>query len=424
MRNDNIKVKDLTWNTIGTVTYAAISLLLSIAVIRISGSIEGGIFSFGFSTLAHLVYIVSFFGIRPMHIVDIKYRYSFKDYFYFALHSAFVALLFGTLYIVFRYYQGNYTIVKSLILFVLISHGALDGFSDCYESEYQRVNRLHMCGQSLFFRIIFFAITLLTTLYITNSLLLAEIVALAVEFVLFYIFNVKRSNGIFKTAKIHDKIEKNTSLFLEALPLFLITFLDMYIFSSSKFSIDANLGDVYSGFYSLVFMPTNVIYLVMTLFMKPLLTPLSNAYYSNKKEYKKILLNAFLFALCIAFVFIVGTIIFGGLYLDIIDMVTNGIYVELGNVIMFDVIKLKSLILLIVILGGSFYTLSTPMYFAIIIEKKQKYLLISYGIIALVSLYIARVFVETNGIIGAAIAFTTSMFLLFVGVVVVKVLTK
>ena len=424
MRNDNIKVKDLTWNTIGTVTYAAISLLLSIAVIRISGSIEGGIFSFGFSTLAHLVYIVSFFGIRPMHIVDIKYRYSFKDYFNFALRSAFVALLFGTVYIVFRYCQGNYTIVKSLILFVLIAHGVLDGFSDCYESEYQRVNHLYMCGQSLFFRIIAFTITLLVTLYVTNSLLLAEIVALVVELVFFYIFNVKRSKSIFKTAKINDKIEKNTSLFLEALPLFLITFLDMYIFSSAKFSIDANLGDVYSGFFSLVFMPTNIIYLVMTLFMKPLLTPLSNAYYNNKNEYRRILLNTFLLALCIAFVFIVGTIVFGGIYLDIIDIVTNGIYVEIGNAVMLDMIKLKSLILLIVILGGCFYTLSTPMYFAIIIEKKQRYLLISYGIIALISLYIARAFVETNGIIGAAIAFTTSMFLLFVGVVVVKVLTK
>ena len=46
----------------------------------------------------------------------------------------------------------------------------------------------------------------------------------------------------------------------------------MYIFSVAKFAIDYNLGDVYSGFYNLIFMPTNVIYLVMTLFMKPILT--------------------------------------------------------------------------------------------------------------------------------------------------------
>ena len=424
MRNDNIKTKDIAWNTIGTVTYAAVSLLLSIAVIRISGSIEGGIFSFGFSTIARLVYITSFFGIRPMHIVDIKYRFSFKDYLYFAIKCALVAVFFGIAYVAIRYVNGTYTNVKSLLITILILHGAIDGLADCYESEYQRVNKLYMCGQSLFFRIVVFTLTLLITLYYTKSLLTAEIMALIVELIVFYTLNIVRSKGVFKTAKSISPKYKNRSLFFEALPLFLITFLDMYIFSSAKFSIDANLGDVYSGFYSLVFMPTNVIYLVMTLFMKPLLTPLSNAYYSNKKEYKKILKNTFLLALGIAVVFIVGTFICGNVYLRLVRFVTNDIYESIGTALVFNSIKLEMLILLIVILGGCFYTLSTPMYFAIIIENKQKYLLISYGIIALISMYISRIFVVSNGIIGAAISFTVSMFLLFVGVVIVKVLTK
>ena len=77
MRSDNLKPRDIFWNTLGMITYSAVSLLVSIVIINISGSIEGGIFSFGFSTLGRLIYIVAYFGIRPMHIVDIKYRYSF-----------------------------------------------------------------------------------------------------------------------------------------------------------------------------------------------------------------------------------------------------------------------------------------------------------------------------------------------------------
>ena len=91
MRSDNLKFKDIFWNSIGTITYSAVSLLVSIVIINISGSIEGGIFSFGFSTLGRLVYITSYFGIRPMHIVDIKYKYSFKDYISFGFKTAFIA---------------------------------------------------------------------------------------------------------------------------------------------------------------------------------------------------------------------------------------------------------------------------------------------------------------------------------------------
>ncbi len=424
MRNDNIKFRDIFWNTIGTVTYAMISLLLSVVVIRMCGKIEGGIFSFGFSTLAHLAYIVAYFGIRPMHIVDIRYRYSFSDYLKFSIKSSIVALCAGTIYILFMYGTGNYTLFKFLILLVLIMHGTLDGLSDCYESEYQRVNRLYMCGQSLFFRIIAFLIALIVTLHLTNNLLLSEIVSLVVEIVFFYFFNISRSKNIFKTAKLDGANDKSRNIMIEALPLFLITFLDMFIFTQAKFAIDINLGDTYSGFYNLLFMPTNVIYLVMTLFMKPLLTPLSNAYHTDKAEYNKILFNTFLLSLAIALIFIVGTILLGNIYLNLIGIVTNGEYIQIGTAIVYNSFKLEFIVLLTVIIGGCFYTICTPMYFAIIIEDKQRYLLIIYGIIAVLSVYISREFVVSSGIIGAAISFVVSMFLLFVGVIAVKALTK
>ena len=151
MRSDNLKFNDLFWNTLGMLTYAAVSLLISVVIINISGSIEGGIFSFGFSTLGRLVYIVSYFGMRPMHIVDIKYRYSFYDYVSFGIKSATLALIAGLLFILIRYMTGNYTIVKSTLLIVLVLHAVIDGFSDYYECEYQRVNKLSLCGQSVFF---------------------------------------------------------------------------------------------------------------------------------------------------------------------------------------------------------------------------------------------------------------------------------
>ena len=421
MRSDNLKLRDIFWNTLGTLTYSAVSLFASIVIINISGSIEGGIFSFGFSTLGRLIYIGAYFGMRPMHIVDIKYRYSFHDYLFFGIKAATISLLAGLAFVLVRYSSGNYTLVKSTLLILLILHAVIDGFADYYECEYQRVNKLYMCGQSVFFRIFVFTAALIITVYLSKSLLLAEIVAIVAELIMFYFLNVKRSRGIFKEAKLNSK---NNNIFVEALPLFLVTFLDMYIFSVAKFAIDYNLGDVYSGFYNLIFMPTNVIYLVMTLFMKPILTPLSNAYYNDKDEYNKILRNTFFLSLFIAIVFIIGTFIFGNIYLGIVKVITAGAYNNVAKEIVIYNFTMEFVVLIIAILGGCFYTVCTPMYFAIIIENKQRYLLISYGIIAVLSFFISRMFVSIAGIIGAAISFLLSMFLLFVGVLIVKGVTR
>ncbi|MBP3201500.1 MAG: hypothetical protein J6M39_07635 [Lachnospiraceae bacterium] len=424
MRSDNIKLKDIVWNTLGTITYSAVSLLLSVVIINICGNIEGGIFSFGFSTFAHLIFIISFFGIRPMHIVDIKYRYSFKDYVHFGIKTFLISIFAGICYISFRYINGNYNSIKSILLLILVLHGALDGFADYFECEYQRVNKLFMSGQSTFFRILSFTATLIIVVYITNNLLIAEIAAFSVECLAFYLFNIARSKNVFKTAKLVDNSNKNQTLFFEALPLFLITFLDMYIFSSAKMSIDANLSDVYSGFFNLLFMPTNVIYLVMTLFMKPILTPLSNAYYNNKDEYRKILFGTFIIALLISIVSFIAAILMGNIYLDLINYVTGNAYSFTRNEIVYNGLSIDYLVFLIVMFGGMFYTICTPMYFAIIIESKQRYLVISYIVVAIISIFISKTYVVNYGIIGAAVSFVISMFLLFVGVIVVKVLTN
>ena len=187
---------------------------------------------------------------------------------------------------------------------------------------------------------------------------------------------------------------------------------DSEFFSFSKIFVDSNLGDVYSGFYGITFMPTNAIYLLMTLFMKPVLTPLSNAYYNNKKEYNSILLNSFVFAIAISIIAVVATIFLGKIYFSILYYLTNTDYAEFSNIANN-----------IVIVGGCFYTLCTPFYFSLIIENKQIYLLVAYILVFIVSPFIVRYYVISLGLIGAAYGFAVSMFLIFIGVLIAKLLS-
>lgn len=414
MRNDNIQFKDYFWNTLGTGLYAAASLLLSIIIINITGKIEGGIFSFGYSTLAQIVFKVAYFGIRPMHIVDINYRYSFSEYKKFGFYTSLLALFLGFIYIVTMYFFDKYSITKFMILAILIIHGAVDGFADYFECEYQRCNKLYMGGQSQFFRILVFIVTLIAVLDFTKNLLLAEISALVLEIIIFLLLNIVRSKNIFKTAKY--KSASLISLFKESFPLFLIVFLDMYIMSSTKFAIDMHMTDIDSGFFNLIFMPTYITYLVMNLFMKPFLTPLTNAYHHDKKLYKKLIIKSLFVGIVITSIFILGTVFFGEIYLDIIDLFTANIYVDYKS--------LAKTILIIVVGAGCFYTIVTPMYYMLIIERKQRALCVAYIFTFILSIFVANHFVENLGLIGAAYGALTNMFILFSSILIAKALNR
>ena len=89
------------WNMIGSLVYAITSMLLGVAVTRIAGAYAGGIFFFGFSTLGQQLYIVSYFGMRPIQVTDITGEYTFGDYLRLrAITSGFAALA-GLVYALF-----------------------------------------------------------------------------------------------------------------------------------------------------------------------------------------------------------------------------------------------------------------------------------------------------------------------------------
>ena len=64
-KGDHINRANVVWNIAGSFVYAFASMVLSFLVIRLAGEEQGGIFSFGFSTLGQQLFLVAYFGIRP-----------------------------------------------------------------------------------------------------------------------------------------------------------------------------------------------------------------------------------------------------------------------------------------------------------------------------------------------------------------------
>ncbi|MEG0566530.1 MAG: lipopolysaccharide biosynthesis protein, partial [Hungatella sp.] len=72
--------RNMIWNMIGSAIYALSSMMIGMAVTRILGADLGGIFFFAFTTFGQQMFIVSYFGMRPIQITDVQEEHSFGEY--------------------------------------------------------------------------------------------------------------------------------------------------------------------------------------------------------------------------------------------------------------------------------------------------------------------------------------------------------
>ena len=207
-----------------------------------------GIFAFGFSTVGQQMFLLAYFGIRPFHITDGTVQYRFGDYLHHRYLTCTAAMLLGLL----RLTVSGYRAEKAAIIFLLIGYKVIDGFADVYESEFQRNGRLYLTGKSNTFRTILSVGVFLITLTVGKNLAVACVAAVCGQAVGVYLFDVivlRCLEGVDYSRRKGSLRELTMSTIL----LFVSVFLDFYIFSASKYAIDAHMNDAASGYFNVIF---------------------------------------------------------------------------------------------------------------------------------------------------------------------------
>ena len=151
MKADSIR-KDYVWNTLGSLLYAAASVVLAFFTMRVLGAEDGGIFGFGFSTFGQQMFLIAYFGIRPFHITDVKPEYGFDTYESARKKTTTLAVLVAAVWLLILLFTGTYTLSKALCILCIAGWKIADGYADVYESECQRAGFLWRGGRELFFR--------------------------------------------------------------------------------------------------------------------------------------------------------------------------------------------------------------------------------------------------------------------------------
>ena len=401
----SLEKENMIWNMTGSFFYAFASMVLSFLVLRIAGEEQGGIFSFGFSTVGQQMFLLAYFGIRPFHITDGTNQYRFGDYLHHRYVTCAMALLLGAGYLACIGYSWQ----KAQIIFLLIVYKVIDGFADVYESEFQRQGCLYLTGRSNTFRTILSVGVFLATLVSGAGLFAACAAAVLGQIAGVVLFDIVVLREL-KRVDYGWSAKQGVSLTASSILLFVSVFLDFYIFSAAKYAIDAHLGDAASGYFNVIFMPTSVINLAAGFVIRPFLTYLTDCWNEHRfSDFKKKLLTIMAVIGGLTVLAVGGTVVLGRPVLALLEWL-------LGKSYSGTLTALWPTFIMIV-LGGGFYAVLNLYYYALVILRRQKLIFGIYAVLTVLAAILAPRLTVALGIFGAAFAYLILMIVMAAGFV-------
>ena len=373
------------------------NIIWNIAVVQLAGEDAGGVFTFAFTTFGQHMFMAAYFGIRPFQITDTGEKYTFGDYLGLRLITCGLAILVGFGYVM----VSGYTFEKAVIVFLMVVYKVIDALADTYEAEFQRGGRLYLTGKSNAFRTILSVTCFLGSLAVTGELLTASIWAVGAQTVGFFLFDFlvirELPNVTWKSVQ-----GKKFQLFRDNVLLFFSVVLDFYIFSASKYAIEAHMADRDLAVYGAIFMPTSVINLVAGFVIRPYLTKLAVDWETGHlKAFRKIINLALIIAA-------LTVLAVGGAWLLGIPVISL-LYPNLR-----EGLSTCRMALVLIIIGGALNAFMNLFYYSLIIMQKQRFIILGYAFVSVLAVLSSGWFVRMGGIQGGAFVYMLLMAALMV----------
>ena len=395
---DNSFKHNFKWNTIAGLINAAQSLLITMFITRTMGLRYAGIYSLSYS-VASLSFSVGTFSVRNFQVTDINDKYSFKMYCKMRKISVSFMLLIVLLYCIWGWSRKSYSVEKIEIIFLVTFLKAIDAIEDLYDGFLQKEGRLDISGKIMAMRTMIVLLTVGVMINFTFDLVISLFVASIVSVIVLWV-SVVNVKDVFLIKNYPDNDFVVKDLILECYPLFLSSFLALYISSASKYAIDNLYTEELQAIYGFISMPIFVIALFTNFLYQPILIKLVEEW--KHKKYFVFLKRIFLQVFSIILVTIVIEVIayFWGV---------QGLFILYGS----DVSMYKTE-LLIILLGSGFYAIAQFFFTVLIILRHQKGGLICYLVGTVVAKFFSEYLVGRWVLYGAALFYLCIMIILTV----------
>lgn len=381
------------WNMAGGFCNSVTSFLLLLFVTRILGSEEAGIFSFAFAT-AQLMLTIGKFGMRAYQATDVNVIIGFPSYLVSRIISCVLMLAASWIYIIWNGYEGRKLWIMLLVCLIKIP----DAVEDVFHGELQRIGKLDLAGKLLTFRNLLTIFVFTATLIMFRDLHITCFTAAVFSIVVTLWINLWYTSR-WTRISIHGNVQQLKGLFAGCFPLFIASFLSLYIYNAPKNAIDSLLTYEYQTYYSILFMPAFVINLFSEFAFKPVLTNLAISWEAGEMRiFFKSVFSLLGLILILTIVVILGASILGIPVLSWVYGVNLSPY------------KVELLVLLA---GGGFGAGAYFLYNVLTSMRKQGIILTGYLAVGVLVTVLSPKLVEKYNMIGAAMSYFCSIMILF-----------
>lgn len=384
--------RDYFWNTASSLMGAVSLVLLQLAVTRAVGLEEAGAFAFALA-LALQFQMVGAYEVRPFQATDVEGAHPFGDYYALRLLTVAAMIVIVAIYAV---GSGKPGLALSLIVLVGVLR-AFDAFEDVFYGEFQRRNRLDIAGRVFFFRTLAMTVAFIGALVVARSTVVGVSAAIVASGVVLAILIVPPARGLFSLRPTFDW-RAIRSLAITCFPLFLASFCSLYVTNAPRFGIERYLSNDAQGLFAILFVPAQAINVLSLFVFRPLLTRMATRWGTGDlRGFMRLIQWGFLGTLAASVatavvVWAVGVPLLGWLY----GVPLEGHRSEL----------------IILVAGGAFYAFSVILYYALVTVRRQRTILVGYGLTAAVATVAIWVLTPQHGLAGASFGYVIATIVL------------
>lgn len=386
----NIEKSAYLWNTTAAMLNAFQTVFILMLISRIDPIIDAGVFTISFA-IGNLMLTIGKYGIRQYQVSDIKEKYSFKEYLIVRIITTIVMISVSLIYVGINRITDSYDLEKCTVVMLICFAKAIDAFEDVIHGMLQQHMRLDVAGKILSIRQLAYIIVYMLIYWISSDLVITSMISLIVSIILFFLLNSIALRN-FNIQKKTVALKNIGNLFRECFPLFIASYLIMYISNAPKYAIDKTLSSEAQACFTYIFMPVFVISLLSQFVYQPVIGELAILWHDNKLKYFTRLISrqiGIIGALAIAA--IVGGCLLGIPILELIYGVNLEEYRKA---------------LLILLTGGGALALVNFLQMIITVARKQNLLLIGYVLAYLIFIFGGKSVVKVYGIIGISVFYT------------------
>lgn len=388
-----IDSKSFLWNIIGSMISAASSFVLLLCVTRAVGAVEGGIFSLAFAT-SQILLTFGKFGVRSFQATDMKEEISFGVYLQTRVWFCLGMLILGIVYTL----SAGYDLRKSAIFVLVCIIKIADAIEDVFHGQLQNTGHLDVAGKLLTARNLFTMLIFGISISIMEDLLSASIISAVTTIAVVIFLNITVTRHYIP---IEFSFEKVQTIYLvkACFPLFLGSFLSLYIYNVPKYAIDFLGSEEEVTYYSIIFMPAFVINLFSEFIFKPLLTTIASMWADKDfSAFFKTVLKLLANILLITFAVIIGAYWIGTQVLSLAYAV--------------DVTPYRTELVLLMMSGG-FSAAVYLLYNVLTSMRLQKIIIVNYFAASIAVSILSYLLVKYSQIHGAVTAYLITEILLF-----------